>query len=122
MNRYFTFAALVLFSAVPGALCAATAPNHASQLSSLQSQYLAAGTPEQRREFVGELKALGRNSDIDAGALNAAVAAMLPAAASTWEAEELLAIGAGGATETFGAVKTGCSVSAITDLGGAATV
>ncbi len=94
MNRYFTFAALVLFSAVPGALCAATAPNHASQLSSLQSQYLAAGTPEQRREFVGELKALGRNSDIDAGALNAAVAAMLPAAASTWEAEELLAIGA----------------------------
>ncbi len=93
MNRYFAFAALVLFSAVPAALCAAPAPNHAAQIASLQSQYLAAGTPEQRKVLVGELKALGRNSE-DAGALNAAVAAMLPAAGSTWEAEELLAIGA----------------------------
>ena len=94
LNRYCTLAALVLFSAVPGALCAATAPNHATQIASLQSQYLAAETPEQRKQFVGELKALGRNSDVDAAALNAAVATMLPAATSTWEAEELLNIGA----------------------------
>jgi len=93
LNRYFAFAALVLFSAVPAALCAAPAPNHAAQIASLQSQYLAAGTPEQRKQLVGELKALGKNSE-DAVALNAAVAAMLPAAGSTWEAEELLAIGA----------------------------
>ena len=94
MNRYFAFAALVLFSAVPAAYCAAPAPNHAAQIASLQTQYLAAGTPEQRKQFVAELKALGRNSDVDAGALNAAVAAMLPAATSTWEAEELLNLGA----------------------------
>jgi transglutaminase-like putative cysteine protease len=94
LNRSIAFAALVLFSAVPVAFGATAAPNHADAIASLQSQYLAAGTPEQRKQFVGELKALGRNSDIDAGALNSAVAAMLPAATSTWEAEELLAIGA----------------------------
>ena len=93
MNRYLAFAAFVLFSAVPGALCAAAAPNHADQIASLQTNYLAGGTPEQRKQIVGELKALGKVS-ADGDALNAAVATMLPAAASTWEAEELLAIGA----------------------------
>ena len=94
MKRYFSIAALVLLSAVPVALGAASAPNHTDEIASLQSNYLAAGTPEQRKQFVSELKALGKNSDVDVAALNSAVAAMLPAAGSTWEAEELLAIGA----------------------------
>jgi transglutaminase-like putative cysteine protease len=89
------FAGLLLFSMTPAAVLASSAQSHSDQIASVQQQYLAAKNSEQRKQFVGELKALTKDpSAADAVALNAAVSAMLPAADSTWEAEQLLAIGA----------------------------
>jgi transglutaminase-like putative cysteine protease len=80
---------------MPAAVLAAQAQSHADGIESLELQYLAAKNPEQRKQFVDELKTLAKSRPAaDAGALNAAVSAMLPAADSTWEAEELLALGA----------------------------
>jgi hypothetical protein len=95
LDRCRLLAALAFLNLTPAVLCALPSPSQAAQIESLQSQYLAATSPEQRKQFIGELKAIEKNSPTaDAGALNAAVATMLPAAASTWEAEELLTIGA----------------------------
>jgi hypothetical protein len=81
------------------AALAAEAPSHAHEFESLELQYLDAKNPELRKQFVGELKSLAKRSSIeDAGALNAAVSAMLPAAGSAWEAEELLEIAAANPT------------------------
>jgi len=80
---------------MPAAALAAQAQSHSHEFETLQSQYLATNDPEQHRQLVSALKALARNCrPEDAGALNAAVSTMLPATDSTWEAGELLAIGA----------------------------
>ena len=80
---------------MPAAALAAQAPSHSQDIESLESQYLATNDPEQHRQQVSALKTLARNcSPEDAGALNEAVSTMLPATDSTWEAGELLAIGA----------------------------
>jgi cellulose synthase operon protein C len=88
-------AATLFFSVIPAAALAAEAPSHSHEFKSLELQYLATNNPEQRKQFVGELKAVAKNSPAaDAGALNATVSAMLEAADSAWEAEELLQLGA----------------------------
>jgi cellulose synthase operon protein C len=80
---------------MPAAALAALAPSRSNEFEVLKSQYLATNDPEQHRQLVSALKTLARNCrPEDAGALNAAVSTMLPAADSTWEAGELLAIGA----------------------------
>ena len=80
---------------MPAAALAAPAPSHSQDIESLESQYLATNDPEQHKQLVSALKTLARNcSPEDAGALNEAVSTMLPATDSTWEAGELLAIGA----------------------------
>jgi cellulose synthase operon protein C len=95
LTRCHLLAAILLFTLMPAAVLAAQAPRHSDEIKSLELQYLAADNPEQRKQFLGQLKALAKSSPTaDAGVLNAAVSAMLPAADSTWEAEELLAIGA----------------------------
>jgi transglutaminase-like putative cysteine protease len=79
----------------------------AHQIENLALQYLAAKSPEQRREIVQKLKSLsgtktaGNNaasgatdSAAQAVALNSAVSAMLPEAGTEAEAEELLEIAA----------------------------
>ena len=80
---------------MPAAALAAQAQSHSQDIESLESQYLATNDPVQHKQQVSALKTLARNcSPEDAGALNEAVSAMLPATDSTWEAGELLAIGA----------------------------
>ena len=80
---------------MPAAALAAQAPSHSHEIEVLKSQYLASNDPEQHRQLVSALKTLARNCrPEDAGVLNAAVSTMLPATDSTWEAGELLAIGA----------------------------
>jgi transglutaminase-like putative cysteine protease len=80
---------------MPAAALAAQAQSHTHEIETLQSQYLATDDPEQRKQLVNALKALAKACQSeDAGALNAAVSTMLPATDSTWEAGELLAIGA----------------------------
>jgi transglutaminase-like putative cysteine protease len=92
LNRCYALAALV-FTLIAAPFCAASAPSVDDRIQTLESQYLAAANPAQRKQCIGELKSLAKNSS-DAGTVNAAIAQMLPAAGSTWEAEELLAIGA----------------------------
>jgi transglutaminase-like putative cysteine protease len=80
---------------MPAAALAAQAQSHAHEIETLQTQYLATDDPEQRKQLVSALKALAKTCHTeDAGALNEAVSTMLPATDSTWEAGELLAIGA----------------------------
>jgi transglutaminase-like putative cysteine protease len=96
------FVALLAF--LPAAALAAQGQSHSHEIESLELQYLAAKGPEQRKLFVNELKTLSdqksspgsvvRSSGEDAAALNTAVSAMLPAADSVEEAEELLQIAA----------------------------
>ncbi len=95
MTRRHLFTGFSLFSLVLAAVLIAQAQSHSHDIESLERQYLATNNPEQRKQLVGELKALAKSSPAeDAGALNAAVSAMLPAADSPGEAEELLEIGA----------------------------
>jgi transglutaminase-like putative cysteine protease len=102
MTRRHVLAGLLLSALLPAVVFAAPAPD-ASQRVGIQSrgiesvelQYLATKNPDQRKQAISELKALSKNSPAaDAGALNAAVSAMLPAADSVEEAEALLAIAA----------------------------
>ena len=66
------------------------AQSHAYEIESLELQYLATKAPEQRKQFVNELKALAKGSSpADAGALNASVSAMLPARTPLKQAEDL---------------------------------
>jgi transglutaminase-like putative cysteine protease len=92
---------LLLLSFALGALLAASAqsssrasaPDHTQQIEGLQRQFLAATDPALRNHLLAELKSAGRHP-ADAAALNAAVSAMLPAASSIDQAEQLLAIAA----------------------------
>ena len=69
--------------------------SHAREFESLERQYLASEDAEQRKQLVGELKALAKSGSVeDAVALNAAVSAMLPVADSAAEAETLMLIAA----------------------------
>jgi transglutaminase-like putative cysteine protease len=80
---------------MPAAALAAQAQSHSHEIETLQAQYLATDDPEQRKQLVSALKALAKTCQTeDADALNEAVSTMLPATDSTWEAGELLAIGA----------------------------
>jgi transglutaminase-like putative cysteine protease len=66
----------------------------AQDFESLALQFLASKNPEQRKQYVSELKSLAESSSADAAAINAAVAAMLPAADSAPQAEVLMQISA----------------------------
>ena len=109
MTRRHVLAGLLWFSCLPVAVWAAppasasasdSALTQVSQspvggIESLELQYLSSKDPEQRRQALSELKALAKNSaGSDAGALNRAVSAMLPAADSVEAAEALLTIAA----------------------------
>jgi transglutaminase-like putative cysteine protease len=93
MTRSHVLAGFLILAILPTANLAAQAQSHSHEIESLELQYLAAATPAQRKHFVDELKALSRTVQ-DAAALNTAVSAMLPAADSAAEAEELLNIAA----------------------------
>jgi transglutaminase-like putative cysteine protease len=71
----------------------ANASDRSHQIESLELQFLATRDPEQRKHFIGKLKAISHSTD-DAATLNAAVSAMLPATDSTAQAEELMDIAA----------------------------
>ncbi len=103
MTRRHVLAGLLLICLSPAAGFAAEAvvasreisQSHAVEIEGVELQYLASQTPEQRKHFVSELKALAKNIPAeDAGALNASVSAMLPTADSPEEAEALLDIAA----------------------------
>jgi transglutaminase-like putative cysteine protease len=103
MTRRHVLAGLLISVLLPAAAFAAPAQSSPQEIAgsqmleieNLELQYLATKNPDQRKQAVNELKALVKNSSgTDAGALNAAVSAMLPAADSVEEAETLLAIGA----------------------------
>ena len=71
------------------------APSRIHHFESLESQFLASKSPEQRKQLVNELKSLAKGSSAEeAVALNAAVSAMLPAADSAQEAEVLMQVAA----------------------------
>jgi len=114
MTRRHILAGFLLIALMPTAL---TAGEHdrsqsntalpAQQIKNLALQYVAAKSPEQRREIVQKLKSLSGtkvagitavsapiNSADEAMALNTAVSAMLPEAGTEAEAEELLEIAA----------------------------
>jgi hypothetical protein len=93
MKRHHVVAGLLFLALLPTASLAATAQSHSHEIETLELQYLAATNSTQRKQFVHELKALSESSD-DASMLNTAVSAMLPAAESAEEAEELLGIAA----------------------------
>jgi transglutaminase-like putative cysteine protease len=92
---------LLLFSFASGALLAASvqstsrasAPSHSQQIESLQRRFLAATDPALRNRLLAELKSAS-HQPADAPALNAALSAMLPAASSLDQAEQLLSIAA----------------------------
>ncbi len=113
MTRRHALAGLLLFSLWSAAAFAAGAPDASSQIAqspvtqspvaqpdahdfeSLELQFLASQNPEQRKQFVSELKTLAKSSTAeDAAALNAAVSAMLPASDSAPQAEVLMQIAA----------------------------
>jgi transglutaminase-like putative cysteine protease len=95
VKRRQVLAGILFISLIPAAALFGEAPSHSHEIESLKVQYLATKNPEQRKQFVSELKALAKNSSAgDAGAMNAAVSAMLEAADSAGDAEELLQIGA----------------------------
>ena len=102
MTRRHVLAGLLLSALLPAVVFAAPAPdtsqeaaNHSRRIESLELQYLATKNPDQRKHLISDLKALTKNNSAsNAGALNAAVSAMLPAADSVEEAEALLAIAA----------------------------
>jgi cellulose synthase operon protein C len=112
MTRRHVLAGL-LFSLLPAAAFAAGAPGSSSPIApsqitqaqvaqtdghdfeSLELAFLASKNPEQRKQFVSELKALAKSSTAeDAAALSAAVSAMLPAADSAQQVEVLMQIAA----------------------------
>jgi len=89
------FAGILLAALLPATAFAAKAASQSPEIKSLELQYLASTNPEQREQLMSALKTLVKSSTADnAGALNAAVSAMLPAANSPAEAEALLEIGA----------------------------
>ncbi len=123
MTRRHVLAGLLLSSLWPASVFAAAAPSTSSPITqsaitqtvvtqsevtesavansgahdfeSLSLQFLASRNPEQRKQFVSELKALAADgTDNDAAALNAAVSAMLPASDSPQQAELLMQIAA----------------------------
>lgn len=95
MKRFHALTGILCLGLMPAAALAAPAQSHSHDIEVLQSQYLATTDPEQHRQLVSALKTLARNcGPQDAGALNEAVSTMLPTTDSTWEAGELLAIGA----------------------------
>lgn len=69
----------------------AAASDHASKIETIQQQFLATEDGDQRKHLLHDLKAMSRSQG-DAAALNAAIIAMLPAARSVSQAEELLNI------------------------------
>jgi uncharacterized protein DUF3857/transglutaminase superfamily protein len=100
LTRSHVLAGILCFSLMPAAALATQAQSHSHEIEVLESQYLTTQDPGQRKQLVSALKTLARNCQAgDAGALNAAVSAMLPATESTWEAEELLTIGAANPAE-----------------------
>ena len=104
MTRRHVLAGVLLFSALlPSAALAAPAPSgsqeiagsHGLEIQYSELQYLATKNPDQRKQAIHQLKVLLKSSPgADAGALNAAVSAMLPAADSEAEADALLALAA----------------------------
>jgi cellulose synthase operon protein C len=95
MTRRQILAGFLLFALLPTAALAAPAQSHSHEIEGLELQYLATKNPKQRKHAIRELKALTKNiAGEDAGTLNQAVSAMLPAADSIEEAEALLAIAA----------------------------
>lgn len=103
MTRRHVLAGLLISVLLPASAFAAAAQSRPQEIAGSQSreienlglQYLATKNPDQRKQAVHDLKALAKNSPgADAGALNAAVSAMLPAADTVEEAETLLAIAA----------------------------
>jgi transglutaminase-like putative cysteine protease len=95
MSHRHVLAAILSCTLLPLSAFALEAPSYSEKIQGLEQQYLAASTPEQRRQSVDDLKELARSiPSQQAATLNAAVSAMLPAAGTAWEAEELLAIAA----------------------------
>jgi transglutaminase-like putative cysteine protease len=96
VTRRYVLAGFLLLALLP---TAAQAQNNSREIERLELQYLTTRSAEQREDFVRDLRALAKRSKAaDAGALNAAVSAMLTAANSAREAEELLEIGAANPT------------------------
>ncbi|PSH04485.1 MAG: hypothetical protein CXZ00_06580 [Acidobacteria bacterium] len=112
MTRQKVFAGFLLFFLLPAVGFAAQAQSRSDKIQSIELQYLAATTPAQRKQFVNELKSLNILSE-DAAALNRAVSAMLPAADSVEEAEELLRIGA---ANPVGRMESASNLSSDTDF------
>jgi len=105
MSRSHVLAGFLLFTLIPTALAAGdhdrSQPLVSRQIENLTLQYLSAKGSEQRREIVQKLKELGgKNSGLaahgadESAALNTAMSAMLPEAATENEAAELLEIAA----------------------------
>jgi len=103
MTRRHVLAGLLMVYLIPAVAVAAetvtTAPevtrSHVHDIERIELQYLASKTPEQRKQYVSELKALARDTSVaDAGVLNVSVSAMLPTADTAEEAEVLLKLAA----------------------------
>ena len=88
---YLSFAHTVASAASLGEVPAVS--ERARKIQTVKEQFLATDDAEQRKRLLRELKLLGRSA-ADAPAFNTAVFAMLPAAGSIYQAEELLSIAA----------------------------
>ncbi len=114
MTRRHVLAGFLLLAILPTATLAAQAQSHSREIETVELQFLSTKNSDQRKELVRQLKQLTAPGKIsgstvaeDAKALNVAVSAMLPAADSAEEAEELLRIGSANPAGRYTANQTG---------------